>query len=63
MRLQEILTLRRDQFAFDAMKVTVVKTKSGKPRTIPLNSGLHAELLALKSQDGRSTFVFPNPST
>jgi excisionase family DNA binding protein len=63
MRLGEILTLRWDQVDFNGMKLTVLKTKSGKPRTIPLNEALYGELLALRSADGRSPFVFPNPNT
>jgi excisionase family DNA binding protein len=63
MRLQEILSLRWAQVNFAEMMLTAERTKSGKPRTIPLNAALHNELLNLRSLDGRSPFVFPNPKT
>lgn len=63
MRLQEILSLRWAQVNFSEMMLTAERTKSGKPRTIPLNAALREELSRLKSQDGRSPYVFPNPRT
>ncbi len=63
MRLGEILTLKWEQVDLKKMQLTVEKTKSGKPRTIPLNPDLQAELLMLRSQNGRSPVVFPNPDT
>lgn len=63
MRLGEILSLRWAQVDFAGMMLTAERTKSGKPRTIPLNAALHNELSMLKSQDGRSPFVFPNSKT
>jgi len=63
MRLQEILSLRWAQVDLAEMMLTVERTKSGKPRTIPLNAALHGELQRLRSLDGRSPFVFPNPKT
>jgi len=63
MRLQEILSLRWAQVDLDEMILTVERTKSGKARTIPLNVALHDELSRLRSLDGRTPFVFPNPKT
>jgi len=63
MRLQEILSLRWTQVNFAEMMITAERTKSGKPRTIPLNAALYDELLSLRSLDGRSPYVFPNPKT
>jgi len=63
MRLQEILSLRWGQVDLHKMMLIAERTKSGKPRTIPLNAALHDELLRLRSLDGRSPFVFPNPKT
>jgi excisionase family DNA binding protein len=63
MRLQEILSLRWAQVNFAEMMITAERTKSGKPRTIPLNAALHDELLRLRSLDGQSPYVFPNPKT
>ena len=63
MRLQEILSLRWAQVNFAEMMLTAERTKSGKPRTIPLNAALHDELLRLRSLDGQSPYVFPNSKT
>lgn len=63
MRLQEILSLRWGQVDLSEKTLTAERTKSGKPRTIPLNAALREELARLKSQDGRSPYVFPNPRT
>ena len=63
MRLQEILSLRWAQVDLAEMVLTAERTKSGKPRTIPLNAALHDELSKLKSRDGQSPYVFPNPKT
>jgi excisionase family DNA binding protein len=63
MRLQETLSLRWAQVDLVEMTLTVERTKSGKLRTIPLNAALREELSRLKSQDGRSPYVFPNPRT
>jgi len=63
MRLQEILSLRWEQVDLNEMTLTVERTKSGKPRTLPLNAALQDELSRLKGQDGRSPYVFPNPRT
>ena len=63
MRLQEILSLRWEQVDLNEMTLTVERTKSGKPRTIPLNAALQDELSRLKGQDGQSPYVFPNPKT
>jgi excisionase family DNA binding protein len=63
MRLQEILSLRWPQVDLAEMTLTVERTKSGKPRTIPLNAALQDELSKLKSEDGQSPYVFPNPKT
>jgi integrase len=63
MRLQEILSLRWTQVNFAEMMLTAERTKSGKSRTIPLNAALHGEFLRLRSLDGQSPYVFPNPKT
>jgi excisionase family DNA binding protein len=63
MRLQEILSLRWGQVDLSEMTLTAERTKSGKPRTIPLNAALREELSRLKTQDGRGPYVFPNPRT
>lgn len=63
MRYSEILNLSWSQINFAEMQLTVLKTKSGKPRAIPLNAILQAEFLALRNRVGRSPFVFPKPKT
>jgi integrase len=63
MRYGEILNLTWGQIDFNSMQLTVEKTKSGKPRAIPFNAALQAELTALKRRNGRSPYVFPNPKT
>jgi integrase len=63
MRHGEILNLRWNQVDLEALRLTVEKTKSGRPRTIPLNPPLLEELQRLKSQNGQGPCVFPNPDT
>jgi integrase len=63
MRHGEILGLSWDQIDFKRMTLTVEKTKSGRPRTIPLNPPLLRELERLRSQDGHGPYVFTNPDT
>jgi len=63
MRHGEILGLRWDQIDLKKMTLTVEKTKSGRPRTIPLNPPLLRELERLRSQNGHGPFVFTNLDT
>jgi integrase len=63
MRKGEILNLRWDQVDFDNREIKVENTKSGKPRSIPINDLLCATLRNEKRQTGNSPFVFPNPKT
>ena len=63
MRRAEILNLTWNQVDFQAKRIKVVKTKSGKPRFIPVNDDLFKQILKLKSENGQSPFVFLNPAT
>jgi|GEM_PF-153251 excisionase family DNA binding protein len=60
MRHGEILNLRWNQVDLERSAVTVERTKSGRPRTIPLNPPLLEELLSLRRQNGHSPYLFPN---
>jgi excisionase family DNA binding protein len=63
MRHGEILNLKWDQVDLEAQTLRVKKTKSGRPRTIPLNPPLLEELRKLRSQNGHGPYLFPNPDT
>ncbi|MDH4218569.1 MAG: tyrosine-type recombinase/integrase [Candidatus Aminicenantes bacterium] len=63
MRLGEILNLQWDQIDFQGQSICVEKTKSGRSRTIPINPLLFKELKELRSVNGQSPYVFPNPDT
>ena len=63
MRLGEILGLRWSQVDFQAKRIRVERTKSGKVRHIEANTPLLRELLGLKSLDGQSGYVFLNSRT
>ncbi len=63
MRKGEIQQLKWDDLDFEGRTINVRITKSGKPRTIPINSRLLVELQTLRSTSGNSTFLFTNPKT
>jgi len=63
MRLGEILNLEWEQIDFQDQSILVEKTKSGRSRTIPINPLLFKELQKLRSDNGQSPYVFPNPET
>lgn len=63
MRLNEILTLKWGHVDFRRKEIRVEKTKNEKPRYIPINSDLMSVFSGLKSQNGSSVYVFPNPKT
>ena len=43
--------------------IRIIESKSGKGRILPMNSIVFEVLSALRSQNGKSEFVFINPST
>ena len=59
----EVLSLKWELIDFENKMLTVERTKSGKPLTIPINGDLWEELKRLRSLDGTSTYVFENPKT
>ena len=63
MRRAEILNLTWNQIDFEARRIKVEKTKSGKVRHIPIEDDLFKQILKLKSENGQSPFVFFNPET
>jgi excisionase family DNA binding protein len=62
MRRSEILSLKWDQVDLGKKMVRVEKTKSGKPRVIPINSVLLDEFSRLKRANGKSEYVFLDPA-
>jgi excisionase family DNA binding protein len=63
MRRGEILQLKWEDIDLENRSFSVKKTKSGKPRTIPINSRLLVELLKVKRENPHSSFVFTSPKT
>ena len=63
MRKGEIFNLKWEDIDFESRKIRISKSKSGRGRTIPMNSILFSLLSGLKSQNGKTEFVFTNPET
>jgi excisionase family DNA binding protein len=63
MRLGEILNLKWNQIDVEAGKITVEKTKSGRPRIVFINSPLLAELQSMRSLNGKVPQLFLNEQT
>jgi len=63
MRRGEILNLKWENIDFQAKEILVENTKSGRPRTIDINSHLLNELVKLKNEAQDSQNVFLNPKT
>ena len=60
MRRGEVLKLRWQHVDFEDREIMVVESKSGKARTLPINSFLFHLLYGLRHRDGKSEFVFVN---
>lgn len=58
MRRGEILDLQWEHVNFIARTILVARSKTGKPRTIPMNDRIFEELKALKQDAGTRDFVF-----
>ena len=58
MRRGEILDLQWEHVNFIARTILVARSKTGKPRTIPMNDRVFEELKALKQDAGTRDFVF-----
>jgi len=63
MRKGEIFRLRWKNVDLEKREIKSVESKSGRGRTLPINSTLFEVLSALKRQNGRTEFVFTNPET
>jgi integrase len=63
MKKGEILRLTWNQLDFSKRIIRVEKTKSGKPRLVPINSFLFAVLMKQRHESGTSEYVFPNSKT
>jgi integrase len=63
MRKGEILQLKWQDIDLENRIILVKKTKSGKPRTLPINSRLLDELIRLKNRSRNSQYLFTNSST
>ncbi len=60
MRKGEILNLEWDNINFEYGFIDLLKTKTNRPRKIPLSTGLKAILRTIKQE---SKYVFTNPKT
>jgi integrase len=63
MRLGEILGLTWEQVDLRAKEIRVLRTKSGSPRVVDINSHLFRMLSRLRERDGNGPYVFSNPKT
>jgi integrase len=63
MRRGEILSLQWEQVDFARELIQLLRTKSGKPRSVPMNSVVKATLLEQRERVGNSEYVFPNRRT
>ena len=63
MRRTEILTLHRSQIDFLRDSIELTKTKSGRPRSIPIHSDLKPVLQRLCHETRDSGYLFENPKT
>jgi len=63
MRKGEILRLMWRDIDLENRVIQVKKTKSGEPRTLPINSRLLDELTLLKRRSGNSQHIFTNTKT
>jgi integrase len=63
MRRTEILTLNRSQIDFLRDSIELTKTKSGRPRSVPIHPDLKSVLERLCQQAKVSGYLFENPKT
>ena len=62
MRRGEILSLKWSQVDFERNAIHLIRTRSGKQRSVPIKSIVREELNALQLK-GKSEFVFVSPVT
>jgi integrase len=63
MKRGEIFNLKWEQIDFLRRTIKVERTKSGKPRVIPINEALFSVLGDLKKKSSKSDYVFLNSET
>lgn len=63
MRRGEILGLQWEHVNFLARTIFIARSKTGRPRTIPMNDIVLKELITLKQDAGPKDFVFSNART
>jgi integrase len=63
MRKGEVLKLKWENVNLEKQEIIIVETKDDEDRVVPINALLFNLLLTLKSQDGKSKYVFINPQT
>jgi integrase/recombinase XerD len=63
MRLEELLSLKWDQVDLERREVRLVRTKTNRPRVVPLSQRAVAVLAAIGGPLGTSTYVFINSAT
>ena len=63
MRRGEMLSLRWEQVDFNREAIQLLWTKSGKARSVPMNSVLREVIWELRETSGGSEYVFPNSIT
>jgi integrase/recombinase XerD len=63
MRLEELLSLKWEQVDLERREVRLVRTKSNRPRVVPLSDKAVAVLVAGTSDHRASTYVFINAAT
>lgn len=61
-RRGEILGLRWDEVDFTRNDISVQRTKSGKPRSVPMNSRVRQLMLELRAASPEATYVFGGPT-
>jgi integrase len=63
MRRTELLSLHTSQINFIRDEIILTKTKSGKPRTVPIHPNIRDLLQRLCNEAGESGYLFENPKT
>jgi excisionase family DNA binding protein len=63
LRRSEIMNLKWSSVDWKTREINVEVAKSGKSRSVPINSVLLTALLAQKAANGKSPYVFPNEDT
>jgi len=63
MRLEELLSLKWEQVDLERREVRLVRTKTNRPRVVPLSTRAVAVLAATGGPLGASTYVFINSAT